>query len=786
VSPARAVDREEPDSADAAAVVGERVRRVALGLAAALVTARAYTWSEPDLEFGAGRGLSWVLALLVVAGVAIASGLIGGRFRFRWSWADVTVVALTVLVAFSSRHALDRRPAINLAWEWIALGVTYLLLRNLPRTRGESSVIAGAMVATAFAVSVYGLYQVGVELPALQAQFARNPGLMLAGRGIAPNTPAAAQFANRLVGSNEPWSTFALPNSLAGFIVGPLVLALAVWWSNLIHRDPSRPRWRPRLLAAPVILVLLVCLMLTKSRSAWIGLLVGVGSVLWQSRTLVSRRVLLTAGGWGLAIVAILAGFGLTTGRLDREVLTQSSMSMRYRWEYWQGTWRMLTWRTNEGLSMPRPAFWWGVGPGNFRTEYLRYKLPQSSEEILDPHNLFLEVLATAGFWAMLALALAVTLGLRELLGPPRAGKPGSNGQKPWFADDPADLPPHLKGQENEGDAPPRRLRWLVASAGAGWILVVLLGMMNLFEIDLFPRWLILGGSWLVAVLLGAPLWRRLPIPAVAMGAAFAAVVVNLLAAGGIGIPTVALGLWSALAIGLNLREDRFCGQLREYASRVPPFVLSTVWAAVVGLFLGAVIPYWRSEAAIADAEDAMRRQPPDFNRAKNDFEAAIAADRYYVRPWLGYAEMAYQAWEWGGGHASDLRWETIPKLLENAASAPRNPMSWSLHLRCAEMTRQLLRRVSSELKPVEAIRYQGKVVKEIRTASLLYPSNAMLHAQLAEASAEMSEFGGAVKAAEEALRLDRLNPHADKKLPDDRRERLESMLAEWRRRDRK
>ena len=50
-----------------------------------------------------------------------------------------------------------------------------ILLRNLPRTRGESSVLAGAMVATAFAVSVYGLYQVGVELPALQAQFARNP-----------------------------------------------------------------------------------------------------------------------------------------------------------------------------------------------------------------------------------------------------------------------------------------------------------------------------------------------------------------------------------------------------------------------------------------------------------------------------------------------------------------------------------------------------------------------------------------------------------------------------------
>ena len=88
-NPARAVDRDEPDSAETAAGVGERIRRVALGLTAALVTARAYTPSEPDLENAAGTGLTWVLALLVVAGLAIAAGLIGGRFRFRWSWADV-------------------------------------------------------------------------------------------------------------------------------------------------------------------------------------------------------------------------------------------------------------------------------------------------------------------------------------------------------------------------------------------------------------------------------------------------------------------------------------------------------------------------------------------------------------------------------------------------------------------------------------------------------------------------------------------------------------------------
>ena len=42
-------------------------------------------------------------------------------------------------------------------------------------------------------------------------------------------------------------------------------------------------------------------------------------------------------------------------------------------------------------------------------------------------------------------------------------------------------------------------------------------------------------------------------------------------------------GCGRSLALGLNLREDRPCGRLREYASRIPPFVLSTVWAAMLG-----------------------------------------------------------------------------------------------------------------------------------------------------------------------------------------------------------
>jgi O-antigen ligase len=767
--------------------LGERIRRVALGLAAALMTARAFWPSEPDLKEEAGAGLPWVLVVLVVAGIGLAASLVAGRFRYRLSWTDLWVVALMTLVAMSAAHALDRRPALNLAWEWVALALVYLLLRNLPRTRGESSALAGALVATAVSVSAYGLYQVKVELPLLQAEFKSHRVDLLQKLNIEPGSRGEMLLRNRLMSSTEPWSTFALANSLAGFIVGPLVLLMAVWVYNRVRKDAPGSRWKVLALAAPLVLVLLVCLVLTKSRSGYLGLLVGAGLLAWRARTLVPTRALLALGLEACCVVAALVAILLATGRLDRGVLTQSGMSLGYRWEYWQGAWGVITGGdpTFSG-ALRAPSFWWGVGPGNFGAPYLKHKLPQSSEEVLDPHDLFLEVWATGGGWALLALVAALVAGLWNLLG--RGPREGSGDRPPWAAsplDDASRQRDSLsRGQARQGDdagePPPRRLTWLIASAGAGWALVVALGGLNPFEGDLFVRWLILGASWLAALLLGAPLWRRLPVRFPAFGAAVAAVVINLLAAGGIGIPTVALGLWSLLALGLNLCEDRLCGRLREYHGRLPAFVLALGWAALVGTFVGVAGPYWRSEAFINQAEAAINRRPPDFALAERAFLSAIAADGYNPRPWLKAAALSWLVWREHGSKFADPEWRKIPVLYQRAATPPRNPASWGLHAERARVILQLLSSLGAGLEPLDSLKYRGEVVKSLRTAALLNPTNAELHARLAEASAEISMYGDAVAEATEALRLDRITPHLDKKLTRATRDRLNALIPKW------
>jgi O-antigen ligase len=768
------------------------VRRIALGLTAALVTARAFWPSEPDLREGAGSGIYWVFLVFIALGLALTSALVGGRFRFRWSWTDAMVIVLMSSVAVSASHALDRRPAINLAWEWVALGFVYLLLRNLPRTRDESSALAGVMVATAFAVSAYGLYQVMVELPLIRAEYLRNPGPMLARLNIAPGGRGEELLRNRLVGSTEVFSTFGLANSLAGFIVGPLVLALAVAFRTLSQRDKPESRRASLMMAAPIILVLLVSLILTKSRSAWLGILVATILLGWRARKHVPARGLVALGLASALVLAALIVAGLRARFLDREVLTQSTMSLRYRWEYWQGAWGVISGgATSFFQALKSPSFWWGVGPGNFGGPYLRFKLPEASEEIVDPHNLLLEVWATAGFWALLALAAALAFGLWNLLG--RGTQPAAD----------TDLARTSRGSRRESRrarsagtarafaddqglaAPSRHLAWLVARAGVGgWALVVLLGGLNPFQGDLFYRWLILGAAWLLAVFTGAPLWRRLPVSGTALGAAVLAVTVNLLAAGGIGISTVAMGLWSMLAIGLNLRDDRPCGQLREYDSRVPPFVLAVAWAALLGTFVGLVSPYWWSERFIAEAEMARDHRPPDLDRADAAYRKAIEADGYYIRPWRELAHLHFLALRESGDKLADDKsrwsWKTIPYLYQMAATPPRNPSAWSTHSERAAAIHQMVNLIGSKLEPIEMIRLRGEIVKSTRTATRLNPTSAELHARLAHASADINMYQDAVDEATEALRLDRLTPHLDRKLPPQVREHLQSLIPTW------
>ena len=727
------------------------------------MTARVYSVSEPEMQVDAGTGMTWVAVMLVVAGIALASALIGGKLRIRFSWADAGVIALVTLVGLSASKAIDRRPAINLAWEWGGLCFAYLLLRNLPRTRAETKAIAGVLAATAFAVAAYGIYQAGVEMPEYQRMYKANREASLAAMGIMPGTAAAALYDSRVLGSTDVYSTFALANSLAGFLVGPLVILAGAVWNVLTRRDPNNEggsRLGPIALAIPFVLIMFACLLLTKSRSSWLGLGVAMVVIAFQQRKLVKARALAIAATVMILLVSALVMAGLSTRRLDKQVLTETGKSLGYRLQYWQGAWTIAT-------SSSR-TFWRGLGPGNFVEAYVKVKPPEAGEEIFDPHNMLLEVWTTAGFVALLALGLALTVGLGNLLRPTIEVE--------------VEAPDPKLAKRRDPTAPPRSVLWLVVWGGlGGWLGVVLLGQLNPFMGDLFTRWLILGGAWVVAAAAGALLWRRPEaVSSALVGAALIALIVNLLAAGGIGIPVVAGGLWTMLAIGLNLQEGRSCAVHRVVGGRFGAFGLACVWVACLGIFVGAVSPYFQAESAIRNAEEALRATPPAIEKAEAAYQRAAAADQYTARPWMSQAALDYQVWDSRGAKSSDLRWKKILVNMIKAVEPPRPSNLWWRHRERARMASLLLKQLGGAISPIEVTILRGKVVEASRTAVLLYPTNASLRAWLAEASAEISMTADAMKEGKEALRLDKATPHRDKHLDPNIKRWLENKIPEW------
>lgn len=779
--PATAPERPEAEDDPYFPALGERVRQLALGLTTTLIVMRAY-W--PSEDAATGTGLSWVLATLVVAAIAVMAGLLGGVARWRWSWADAAFLGLVLLVGLSTRQAGDRRGAINLAWEWAGIGVAFLLIRNLPRTRGESSAIAGALVATAVAVSAYGLYQGFVELPALKRAFLANAPKLLRQMNIAPGSASEVLFRQRVVDSKEPFATFALANSLAGFLVGPLAFGLAVAADGL-RRTGRGSRLIALGLAAIPASVLALCLLMTKSRSAYAGLLVALLAIAWRWRGAASRRTIAVAiAGLVVVVGGLVAGLGAVR-QLDLNILTESTKSLRYRWEYWKGTWNLLTNAPNPfaprppaamiaGEEVPTPvpeehAFWWGLGPGNFSGPYLRHKLPESSEEILDPHNMILDIWATAGLPAVVVLVAALGSGIWLAFRPARTPAIGETLPAPDGAGMPKD------------DALPATAAWLIPWGAAGWVAVVLMGKLNPFAGDLLVRWIILGVGWILAVGLGWSLWRLRPIPAYAAGVAVLAVAINLLAAGGIGMPAVALMLWTSLALGLNLRDDLPCGVLRERRGIGRVAVAALVWAGTMGAFWGAIWPYWRSEMLTARGETLMEKNPPQYETARELFLAAAEADRANVRPRLDQAELEFAFWKSPGGAGRPGYWERVFLALDEAIQPPwRDPLS--LHVRRLQV--QYARMVLDLLpkpEPRDLLSLHSKTVRAARRAAQLYPTSPSLRAQLAFASADIGMFGDAVTEAETALTLSDRTPHLDKKLPEALARELKAKLPEWR-----
>jgi hypothetical protein len=728
----------------------------------ALITARALVPTEGAAEGGTlwialAALLAWAIGLILQQ-VESCPGRKFGRL-------DLGVALLVgghllggLVVWFAGG---DRRAALNLQSEWLSIAAFWWLLRgSVMSPRGRATLVV-SITCLGLAIASLGLQQHWVEFPAMAADYsalkAREQAtrdLVADGRGSpvelsrveadlarsgVPSDPAARLlWEQRLLHSREPLGLFALANSLAGLLL--VVLFLAAGWliGEWFTEKDRTANW---LVPAAVISVVLVCFVLTKSRTAYVGLLMGavaaaVGLRIRSQHTAVPPALwrLMTAA-FGLLLLVVV-GLALTGG-LDRLVFSEAGKSIRYRAEYW--------WATSEMLAQTPSRLLLGVGLGNFRQHYLPHKLPSSSEEIADPHNLLLDAWSNGGLAAVAGLAVLFVTVWSSL-------------RRPSIRPEPATSLPRLPTVGLVG----LLIGGLTAFAVSGWsddriLMVTILALVatGFAGLSLFGE-----TGQITAV------------------AASLAVAIHLLGAGGMGMPAIVQVWLVTLALGCRSSMDdepanapsnpgRSPPASSRYWNRLAPVVVIGLAATVVWLALWPVTQVTR----LSDAADIAIYVDRDDVRALSLLEAAATADPHAPSPCIkqGQLHLARASRRTLSEAERDQEFSAAIMALESAAA--RDPHSAAT----LQLVGQAWRTRWLESPTPDAA---SEAATWLRRALARYPNDAALAVDLAEVAPTDEAHG----MARRALDLDRLAEqygHSDKRLPPLRRALAEQLARD-------
>jgi O-antigen ligase len=193
------------------------------------------------------------------------------------------------------------------------------------------------------------------------------------------------------------YGTLGQQNVLGAFLVllGPLA------FRELVAADS----WSARIIALNVLAVLGAALILTLSRSAWVGAAVAVVVLIVGSRPKLRPRIV---GAALVLVVLVVAGLSLTNSQLERQIQTRAMTVFDV------SAWgpRPAIWRDSVRLIASRPIF--GYGPDNVGLVYPRFEATNLGRAQIDKtHAESLQVAATQGLVGLAAYVLVLAAFVR-------------------------------------------------------------------------------------------------------------------------------------------------------------------------------------------------------------------------------------------------------------------------------------------------------------------------------------------------------------------------------------
>jgi O-antigen ligase len=788
IDPKQSTETRGVDATPLAGEGPELLRRVLLGLVTALIVARPLVLGEdPGLTAPLSDASNLVLTFLWLA--AVTGWAVWRLWSRQGMWSGnrvelilLAVVALIGVSAFTS--AKYKHPAYLILWEWIVLAAAYFLVRQLARTPGENNRLLGAVLASAVSLSAYAVYQFSVELPALRRHVLSGPvagastfGLLGSAPGEGPLLAASALWPDRIQAFSpmqveralraEVYATYAHPNAFAGYLA--LIVPAAIG-GLLLCLSQRRFTWHTVLVAASVVLVL-GAFVLTRSRGAMGGaVLVGIAVVIFRVRNGRARLALAGLLACGLIGVGIwLSKSGRESGAMD---LARQSLDKRL--DYWHASWKMISDSKNP------QHFWLGVGPGSFGRYYPRYMDEKAYETVKDPHNLFLEIWATSGLLAVLALVIA--LGLL-LVATRRAWTDGG-----LFANDPDAI-----AIVDAGFA----THWEFYLGGmAGLVLGFILSTSTFSADELVFGGVLAGGRslvWFASFALMETIPWTAAMRRLALVAGITILFLNLCVSAGISWPSVAQPLWVMAALSWYTYPQRAATRSRgNWLLLVLP--LPILGATCICYLLLWLIPVWRSLDFLSDAQteaksyldfqlkmitagESVESQRQLGGRIVASLQKKILpalrkanqSDPYNVLPVLELGKsvgLQYSHAKTQRDRETATAWAYVATQLD--------PESKEGYLMQYQLNLTFARLAEKEVNPDAPGQFYALAERAMSKVVSLDPTYALWHYLLAELLAESGNQAESARQAREALRLDSVATHQSRKLYPKQRESTE------------
>ncbi len=797
-----------PHAAPAAPPSGpgpDSLRRVLLVMVTGLLVARPVVPGEApgltsDLEGPGGMSLTllWLLAGLLWASWRLWSG----RGTLRLGLTELGLFVLVGLVFLSAGSASYKYPAWFIGWEWLCLVLAFFIVRQVAAGPEEQHGLLCALLASAVALSLTGLYQATVDTPRAAAlehnQSFDSLARYLASRQFNLSKTEVYQLHQRLV-DRDVFATYTWPASFAAYLA--LLLPALIGAAVASYRGGgSRAQ---TVLAGLCALTAAIVLLMTHSGPAIFALLVvAVLALAWVRSGW--ERLGVVVGG-----LAILTGGTyvlLRAGGLDNAAFQAAYEDRR---DVWLASWRMI-----EG----KP--WLGVGPGNFASFYPHFMAETAWEKAREPHNFALEVWANFGAFALLVLLLVLGLCFWRLLAWWSASTPvAGEAQR-----SPPPLPPPEPGASSTST-----VGWEYYLGGMFGVLIgFVLRASRLPASDVLDEAISAGVrslAWFAAFgLLERIAWtNRERVGSLLAGAV--ACLLCFLVGDGIGFPSVAGPFWVVLALALAIAAPPAQEWLnKQQVLQFAPVPILAGVALAYGLFI--FVPMVTSASDTLKAgnngahfyQDVLQpsskrqvKEPVSYihkeiigplEAADRDSPGNVNTHRKLARWW---AELWALTTSEQGAQLRALQWmERAQQTSPEDQQVYLDTYELRMQLRRATLfiaTRMEMQAQKAEEKALEARAKKDKkteatsmaqarelylrsaaptqhawqhrdaAIGELRKAIALGPTDAPLHYHLARLLNETGDGKGAQKEAREAIRLNRLSRHPLRKLTDQQRE---------------